>query len=433
MNSVIRFPFLVALMVVHAAQSYGGSTSSSNVSPSPSPSVRVRVAENVGSLVIRGYDIQVLQKGPSDSESIRVASADQSTEWLVTCSPDQIVLYPKYSRRQKLPKKLVVHAPVSFQTPVGFISLGMTQFRESLSVYPVKNGCDVINKVDLEKYLDGLVNTEFSSKWNSESISAQVVAARSYAYFQILEARKNPQSYFDLDATTKDQVYGGSMKEDFQASSIVQLTRGKILALENTQGARPLKAFYHSTCGGKTELPENVWGHVAGKFESVVCPYCTASPRFNWTLDLTKHELQSLLLKGAKGYTTQSAGVLEGWSENWQKVLKDGSLLDLRIGALTPQNRVPKVTAVVTYSQGLYELPVRAALFREWLGPARLRSTSFQVYTNSRENLYHFSGTGNGHGVGMCQWGAKVMGEKGKKMAEILKLYYPNAVLRQMW
>ena len=63
-----------------------------------------------------------------------------------------------------------------------------------MRVYAVQDHCEVINILDLEKYLDGLVrNSEFSSKWNEESIEAQVVAARTYAFFQIQEAQNSQE------------------------------------------------------------------------------------------------------------------------------------------------------------------------------------------------------------------------------------------------
>lgn len=388
--------------------------------------IRVRVAERVPSVVIRGFDIRVYEKqakGP-----VLVGTADRTSEWEVHCQGNRVRILPRFTRQAKKPSELDLASPISFQTLGGFVTLGTTPYRDELRVHAMGSRCDLVNNVDLEKYLDGLVNSEFSSKWNAEAISAQVVAARTYAYYQMQEARKK-HTYFDLDATTKDQVYNGSLKEDFHSSQVVQKTRGMILTTGTDQTPKVIKAFYHSTCGGRTELPEHVWGvSYAGLHKSVQCPYCVSSPRYQWTLDLSKKDIQAAILRGAEEGSPPS-----DWPAFWREVLTHGRLMDLRFSVKSQENRVPKVISVWSSGRELLELPILGSQFREWMGPARFRSTSFEVYPNSSENIWHFTGTGNGHGVGMCQWGAKVMGEKGRKMEDILKLYYPDATLRQVW
>ncbi|MBI2712719.1 MAG: SpoIID/LytB domain-containing protein [Bdellovibrio sp.] len=413
------------------------------------PFIRVRVIEQADSVLVRGYDVRAFSWSPpkTDLEKPKQAvsasptpsllvSLDRTSQWEIHCKPGEVTLQPKgKSHGVHVSKVIFARSPVSLQAQGGFITLGNIPYRDSLFVYSKgKSGCEVVNLVSLEKYLDGLVNSEFSSKWNDESISAQVVAARTYAYFQMLDARTRG-SHFDLDATTRDQVYNGSMKEDFRASAVVQKSRGMVLSVADAPEAiKPIKAFYHSTCGGHTELPEHVWGvKYSGVSQATSCAYCQSSPRYQWDLDAKKSEIQSELLKGALDYLRKGLQLPKEWPGMWEEALRQGTLLDLRLGALDPENRVSKITVVISSGRELFELPMRSALFREWMGPTRFRSTAFDVYTNSNGTVYHFSGRGNGHGVGMCQWGAKVMGEKGKKTAEILKLYYPGAFLRRAW
>ena len=73
---------------------------------------------------------------------------------------------------------------------------------------------------------------------------------------------------------------------------------------------------------------------------------------------------------------------------------------------------------------------------RSWMGISRFRSTDFEVKNYQlpkKGDFWVFTGSGNGHGVGMCQWGAKVMGDQGFKMTAILKHYYPGAILKKLW
>ena len=138
-------------------------------------------------------------------------------------------------------------------------------YREELRVYTAGSLCEVVNVVDLEKYLEGLVNAEFNSRWSEEAIGAQVVAARTYAVFQMRQAQAQAEDnsdaqHYDVDATTHDQVYDGSMKEDPRATRIVEKTRGLLLTVKTARGVEPLKAYYHSTCGGMTDCRIRVWG-----------------------------------------------------------------------------------------------------------------------------------------------------------------------------
>lgn len=403
--------------------------------------VRVRIAEAVPHVLVRGFDLRVYDTQKWGQNL--VASADKTSEWEFRCQASLNDPSKKTIRAVQLspPGKrtvLELREPVSVHSPVGFLHYGNSPYRDELRIYSTGLLCEVINEVDLEKYLDGLVNSEFSAKWNEESIAAQVVAARTYAYHQILEAKDEKirkSAHYDVDATVKDQVYNGSMKEDFHSSRIVTRTRGLVLTQGPDESPVPMKAFYHSTCGGITELPEHVWGKTFPGFKKpVVCPYCAESPRYRWSLDLSTSELVRLILAGARAEAKQE-GLLEGWPKNANEILATGKLLDLRISELNGERRVLKVTTSWADNQSVKELTIPGPRFRDWVGVSRLRSTSFSVFFHKVDGLnsWHFEGQGNGHGVGMCQWGAKVMGEKGFKMESILKYYYPDAILRKLW
>lgn len=420
----------------------------------PPIGIRVRIAETIPRVLIRGFDVRIYetQRGGQNF----VVSADRSSEWEFTCYQSDKASDKSggktgmvRARRIHSPDKISIlelHEPVSIHSPVGFLHFGNSPYRDELRIYSSGSHCEVINDVDLEKYLDGLVNSEFSAKWNEESIAAQVVAGRTYAYHQILEAKGKKSVHFDVDATVKDQVYNGSMKEDFHASRVVTRTRGQVL----TSGMDgdypvPLKAFYHSTCGGITELPENVWGKgksSPGFKQAVTCPYCVESPRFRWSLDLKESELIQKIRAGvlrSEKWPGVWPGVWPGAWEEWPKtatkILERGKLLDIRVGQVDGQRRVLKIVTSWADGMNVVDLPIPGPLFRDWIGVSRLRSTSFHIiaHKTDRENAWNFRGQGNGHGVGMCQWGAKVMGQKGYKMEAILKFYYPDAILKKLW
>jgi stage II sporulation protein D len=271
--------------------------------------------------------------------------------------------------------------------------------------------------------------------------------------------------HYDVDASTSDQVYDGSIREDVRAARVVGKTRGLVLTVGTGAARVPLKAYYHSTCGGATELPEKVWGSASPGFHrGVRCPFCAYSPRAHWDLDVSAEEIVKSLRR-----TVHNEGPLQGWgsasntfgsstgklstsslgnlsrksSSNWSRLL-EGRVTGIRVGSLDSSGRVNELF-VSFYNPGSKfgltraartpvsgELAISGPKFREIIGSAKFRSAAFQVAMEG-QGVWHFQGRGNGHGVGMCQWGAKVMGEKGYKTASILKFYYPDATLQKLW
>jgi stage II sporulation protein D len=355
------------------------------------------------------------------------------TEWTVKCSGSNIDLKVKETGQT-----FRFHSALKARSLAGFLTVASKPYREEVRVFSRGSGCEVVNVVDLEKYLDGLVNSEFSAEWSQESIEAQVIAARTYALFQIQQARRSAGSTYDLDASVKDQVYDGFIKEDFRASRAVEKTRGLVLMAQNsTKHWQVLKAFYHSTCGGMTELPQNVWGKALTGFNHRVrCAFCGSSPRYEWETRYTSDQLKQALLQGA-----QRDGVPRTWPRDAYSTIRSGSLVAMSLNGESrdPNSRVDTIDLLWKRADrgGFQEhIRISAALFRSWVSPLKIRSTLFRVQPEIQKNSslqFVFSGRGNGHGVGMCQWGAKVMGEKGYRYPQILAYYYPGTKLQRFW
>jgi stage II sporulation protein D len=391
--------------------------------------VRVKISDPALPAIVRGFDLQMFgEKSP-------VLTWDRESSWRLTCFPGKVKATRifKFSGNpdSKVPDSLEFQSPVTIQSPSGFIHFNDRPYRQEIRVYS-RNQCEVVNHVDLEKYLDGLVNSEFSSKWNEEAIAAQIVAARTYAFYQIVKARQTPELHYDLDSSVKDQVYQGFHREDFHSSRAVNKTRGLILTAGRDSIPIPIKAFYHSTCGGVTEVPKNVWGNsYPGMGKHILCPYCSVSPAYRWSLDLSTPELEEILRKGAGGSEPK---------------LPRGHLIGLEPKSTNPSGRVVEIRTLwqslpPISSSGVQEFTISAVKLRDWIGPGKFRSTRFRVEpsglgTETKPGTgkrWHFEGMGNGHGVGMCQWGAKTMAEKHYRMMAILKHYYPEAILRKLW
>ncbi|MGE0616285.1 MAG: SpoIID/LytB domain-containing protein [Bacteriovoracia bacterium] len=404
------------------------------------PAIRVRIAHRQSLVKVRGMDLRVYEKvvnrtPAGNSAYARVLAMGAAIgEWEFRCAGGEVSGRAKAvegAPAGKVPPPVRFRGPLYVHTEAGFLSALGRPYRDEIKIQPVGSRCDVVNVVDIEKYLDGLVGTEFSPEWASESVAAQVVAARTYAYHQLITARRKGQ-HFDLDSTVKDQVYDGIASEHFKAARVASRTEGMILSLaDSSREPRvfPIKAFYHSTCGGSTQVPEQVWGASTPGFQRrVVCPYCKGSPRFRWELEVGGGEISNLLRDAAK-----REGAPSTWPADWSDVLARGELREMAAGPLDASGRVESVLMQWQLGERRVSWPVPAVLLRNGLGTARLKSTAFEVTAGGAKQTWVFKGKGYGHGVGMCQWGAKTMGEQGKSMAAILKHYYPDAVLRKLW
>jgi stage II sporulation protein D len=271
-------------------------------------------------------------------------------------------------------------------------------YRSIVELHPADKGLLVVNELPLEEYLVGLINCEISSLWPVEAVKAQAVIARSYAIYQ-KDNRRN--ALYHLESSVMDQVYNGADVEDSRAARAVRETAGEVLVY----GGGIIQAFYHANCGGHTEAALNVWGGDIPYLQGVDCKYCTTTPPARWEVTLGLKKLESLL---------KGAGHLSG------------TLREIRPGRQNDSGRLQDLTLVG--SRG--ETRISAVNFRKTIGYAVLKSTNFTLRQKGDEIL--FSGVGNGHGVGLCQWGAKQRAGDGFTYREILSYYYPGVRLERL-
>lgn len=260
-----------------------------------------------------------------------------------------------------------------------------------------EKGVVVVNDLPLEEYLVGLINCEISSAWPMEAVKAQAVIARTYA---LNRKASRSGALYHLESSVIDQVYDGCEIEDSRARRGVSETAGEVVSHNGTT----IQAYYHSTCGGRTEASENVWGAKLPYLAGVECKYCQMAPSGTWDVRLSLQDLEERL----KAAGHKVAGVS-----------------DLRPGVRNNRGRLKNV--VIVSQRG--ELTVPGDQFRKAIGYGVIKSTNFAVRVSNGEAA--FSGTGNGHGVGLCQWGAKQRALDGFNYTEILSYYYPGTRLTQ--
>ena len=275
--------------------------------------------------------------------------------------------------------------------------IGNKLFRGTLNVIWTTPGwLIVVDKLPIEEYLIGLLGSELFPNWPAETMKAQSVAARTYAMTRISGARRsNPPKDFDIVSSVLAQVYHGAHRENPKLASAVAATRGEVLK----RNGRIFPAYYHSCCGGRTEHASNVWPGSAGP-PTVSDKYCARSPRYSWQLKMSVAELSNILNRD---------GLIEG---------------PISTIATTKLEDSPRVDMLIIEDSAGLKM-IKATRVRKAIGYERLRSTWFDI--NLTRKTVTFDGHGFGHGVGMCQWGAKGMADAGKNYKEILKHYYPDA------
>ncbi|MDT8317619.1 MAG: SpoIID/LytB domain-containing protein [bacterium] len=285
------------------------------------------------------------------------------------------------------PKLLSIHG--------SHIRLNDRPYRGNLSIIIDGDLITVINSLALEDYLFGLINHEISSKWPLEAVKAQAVAARTYAYLKI---GSNSDKAYHLESTVIDQVYGGSSMEDERARRAVRETKGEMLYYGNDLA----RTFYHSSCGGRTEAAQNVWGSDFPYLKTVEDEFCADAPNYFWSYESTFDSIYAAMKEEGYPFTkNHDIRVLDR--------SKSGRVLSIIIGGV--------------------ELP--GTKFRQLIGYGMIKSTMFELEV--KEGSVIFSGSGSGHGVGMCQWGAKGMAEEGRSYRQILEHYYSGTVLKKQY
>ncbi len=346
-----------------------------------SGTIRVALAESVRVAEIRGTDVEVTPlgggcprcAGPSwRSDFVRAVPAAAAVE---------------IDGRQAAGFRLTSDHP---------LRLNGREYASPLEIVRHGGALAVINELPMEEYLAGVLRAETGERWPAEALRAQAIVARTYAAYQRQISAGKP---YQIVASTAHQMFAGRVSPASAAWNAVQDTAGQVLRWEGEL----FLAFYHSESGGYTEDPRTVFAaRNMPALKPVVCPFSTGSPHYYWNLDVRLGELTEILRRGGVEVGTVSA---------------------IEVTERTPSLRASVVT--VHGTRGAARL--RGNELRRLVGFETLKSTLFAVAVDGE--AAHFAGRGYGHGVGLCQWGAKGMAEQGHTARRILEFYYPGATL----
>ncbi len=279
---------------------------------------------------------------------------------------------------------------VSLGSLKGDLLINGVHYSGNIEIWKGAKSLYLINELPLEEYVEGVVAAEVGTNWDLEALKTQAVITRTYAIYQ-KSLSKDPR--FDITSTVLHQVYKGNNSQVL-ISYAVKETAGEIL----TYQGKPIEALYHSTSGGRTENPEEVFGKSYPYLKSVETN-CELSPYWVWEKKIPNEEIE--------------------------KDLNISGLKEITIRSYTSTGRVKELTLESEAGNSV----IKATEFRKLLGWSRLPSTNFSMKMNG--NSITFEGKGYGHGVGLCQWSALQMARDGKNYKEILSFFYPGTEIQQ--
>jgi stage II sporulation protein D len=274
-------------------------------------------------------------------------------------------------------------------------------------------GVLAVNVLPMHEYLASVVDSEMPISFGVEARKAQAIVARTYALDVI---NKDEGQDYDLFASTSSQKYQGVRYRDgtrelageSEASrNIVRETTGLVCLFQG----KLFRTYYSAVCGGQTTEGSATFRDAVAALKSVPCDYCREATRYRWKTDLATSEVAEKLTAyfRAKGKTF-------------------GKLRSIKLvrGDPSQGTEIPEFEV----HDGQRGLRISAAVLRRQLPAGTLESPFFSV--TERGGRLYFEGRGHGHGVGLCQWGARGQALQGRTAIEIIRYYYSGSQVSRL-
>lgn len=286
-------------------------------------------------------------------------------------------------------------------------------------------GFNVINLVDVEDYLLGVLPKEMSPSAPLEALKAQAIASRTYA---LKHSHDFVKRGFGLKASEGSQVYQGTGAEHPRTTQAVEATRGQVL----TFGGELIHAWFSAACGGRTATNRSVWGGAELPYsQSLRCTACKSFPDFRWRAQVPYAVLGERLVELGRGVgRVRGVDFLWGRDGRVVRATVNGDQKSLHLTGnefriLSGHRSVRSLRFVPAHVNGRsHKAPTLEELAIQDIIGTRTAPTQ-----ESRTGLA-LEGVGYGHGVGMCQWGARQKAEDAESAERILAFYFPGVRVR---
>ncbi len=422
-----HWPKHIALSVALCASAGCSTRPSGAPEPSAEPELRIGISVGAPNASIGGPDGGELFVSEAASGT-PVASVPAGVRWVVrpdSADPSRLRLMrppPDSGRTEPLRGIAVVNV-----TENRFVIANGRRYRGRITITSGRGGLTVVNRVNVESYVAGVVGPEIGARRPDElnAVLAQAVVSRTFA----VRNRGRWESLgFDAYADTRDQVYLGVAVETPQAWDAVRKTAGQVL----TYHGDLIDAYFHSTCGFSTAGVDEAFGTARGRpYLRPVSDdrgdggghyYCDISPRFRWREEWDGSRLRAILSR-----TLPHEAPLSG--DGLQRIT------DINVSRKTRSGRVAELRIV--FERGDIRIPgsnVRAVLRPDAQG--LLSSAAFQLNVtkgNGEVTRLVVAGAGSGHGVGMCQWGAIGRARAGQDYRRILSTYFTGTKIEKIY
>lgn len=414
--------------------------------PSPEKAVEVerkikRLVDKVerkGEVVVAKCELEVVRKVVQEQikgEGIELSPYEEEleeTSWELKTGEEERKL-PRNARLRLILSSYATKAPFLFDVSIN--NAPIKRFRGELEIFVNDaNIPELINELDLEDYLRGVLPGEISPDFPMECLKAQAIVARTYAVYTLGRHRKEG---FDLCSSLHCQVYLGYDYEKEKLNRAIESTKGIIICYNGKPALTP----FHSSCGGITENAD-VWGtslpylkvkpdgpftlsldseEKIKKFLQTKEAYCEASPSFRWVRQYTEESLQKTFMLSLPLLLCNPA-------------LKVGRIKDMKVEERSPSGRVKSLR--IEMDDGAITLrgdDIRWA-FGDGKPASKESLPSLLFYIEKQESgdksIFKIMGGGAGHGVGFCQWGAVGLAKKGYDYRQIINFYFPGTTLR---
>lgn len=270
----------------------------------------------------------------------------------------------------------------------GIMTIGNNKYYGDIYIKQVDSKLQIVNFVDIEKYLLGVVPYEMPSSFPLEALKAQTVIARSYAQTNINRKKKD----FDLYDDTRSQVYAGIPKSRLSnVEKAIKETKGEVI----TYNGRVIDALFHSYSGGYTASAKEVYGNDIEYLKPIEDIYSKGVPMsvLTWTYLIPKSQLEKEI-----GFIPFDYDI-----------------------EYTESNRVKYI---ILYNEDRsLEKKYTGAEFRRKYSTSKIKSTAYNI--NIENGDIKVVGSGYGHGVGFSQWSSKTMAEDEKmSYKDIINFFY---------
>ena len=415
-NSTRRWARLSSLV---AAATVGcGGRPQPPLTPGTEPELRIGVRAGAPSVTLGG-DGELFLTDDSNGEPL--GSIPARTVWtVVPDTPGVKLVRPDGSAVPRRPGLSAVNV-----TENRYAMADGRRYRGRVNVIRDPAGLTLINRVPVESYLAGVIGGELGARRPDErqAMFAQAVVSRTFALAN--RGRWEGQG-FDAWADVRDQVYAGVAGETGEVWAALRATRGEVVRYHGEL----IDAYFHSTCGSSTAAVEEAFRNARGRpYLRPVSDasggghyYCDLSPRFRWREEWDAVQLRAILSRTLPAMIDAGGGGLQ-------------RITDVEVARTTQSGRVGELRIV--FEHGDVRVPgsdVRAVLRPspdQLLGSAAFR---LAVTKNGGQVTRLIAvGTGWGHGVGMCQWGAVGRARAGQDYRTILTTYFPGTNVERLY